>query len=176
MAQSQNQLIDKLRTDPSASEIAALVTALEKETPADLSRDGGLLEGVWELRWSSSPQPWLKQAPWLDNLQILDLNNGRGCNLLKLHGPLGDLAGIRVEAEIATGEDNRVEVRFRRGGWVGPRLPGGRKLQLLREVKQSFPAWLDITVLDETLRICRGYAGTIFCLLRRPDLAVSDFF
>jgi hypothetical protein len=64
-------------------------------------------------------------------------------------------------------------VRFERGGWLGPPWGQGR-LQLLREVKQSFLAWLDITVLDEELRVCRGNAGTLFALLRRDDLAVAD--
>jgi len=41
-------------------------------------------------------------------------------------------------------------------------------------VNQSFPAWLDITVLDDDLRICRGNAGTLFALLRRSDLRLSD--
>jgi hypothetical protein len=41
-------------------------------------------------------------------------------------------------------------------------------------VSQSFPAWLDITVLDEELRVCRGNAGTVFALLRRHDLALGD--
>jgi hypothetical protein len=31
-------------------------------------------------------------------------------------------------------------------------------------------------VLSQELRLCRGNAGTIFGLLRRPDLAVADFF
>jgi hypothetical protein len=48
-------------------------------------------------------------------------------------------------------------------------------LQLQRQVQQSIPAWLDITVLSPELRLCRGNAGTIFALLRRPDLAVEDF-
>ena len=65
-------------------------------------------------------------------------------------------------------------VRFERGGWLGPRL-GDTRLQLLREVRQSFPAWLDITVLDEEIRVCRGNAGTLFALLRRPDLRLEDF-
>ena len=69
-----------------------------------------------------------------------------------------------------------MEVLFRRGGWVGPQLPGGNRLQLLREVQQSFPAWLDITVLDRQLRICRGNAGTTFALLRRDDLNLEEFF
>jgi hypothetical protein len=67
-----------------------------------------------------------------------------------------------------------VQVRFQRGGWRGPLL-GGTRLQLQREVQQGFPAWLDITVLSQELRLCRGNAGTIFALLRRPDLAVADF-
>ena len=45
----------------------------------------------------------------------------------------------------------------------------------MRQVQQSSPAWLDITVLDEQLRICRGNAGTIFALLKRDDLNPSDF-
>jgi hypothetical protein len=41
-------------------------------------------------------------------------------------------------------------------------------------VQQSFPAWLDITVLDDELRICRGNAGTVFALLRRSDLRLQE--
>jgi hypothetical protein len=41
-------------------------------------------------------------------------------------------------------------------------------------VSQSFPAWLDITVLDNELRICRGNAGTVFALLRRNDLQINE--
>lgn len=71
------------------------------------------------------------------------------------------------------GNKQRVQVRFRRGGWLGPVL-GGSRLQWLRSVQQSFPAWLDITVLDTELRICRGNAGTLFALLRRPDLQLAE--
>ena len=85
------------------------------------------------------------------------------------------MAAIAVQAELSlvAPQDGqpaqRVSVRFRRGGWLGPRL-GDRRLQLLRQVNQSFPAWLEITVLDQQLRVCRGNAGTLFALLRRPDL------
>jgi len=41
-------------------------------------------------------------------------------------------------------------------------------------VEQSFAAWLDITVLDTDLRICRGNAGTVFALLRRRDLNLAE--
>ena len=176
MPQTRDQLIERLQQQPKATDIPSLVETMEREQAADLNRDGALLAGVWELRWSSSTQPWLKQAPWLDNLQVLDPERGRGCNLLRLRGPLGAMAGISVQADVKPIDNQRVEVSFRRGGWVGPQLPGGQRLQLLREVKQSFPAWLDITVLDQQLRICRGNAGTTFALLRREDLQLSAFF
>jgi hypothetical protein len=62
-----------------------------------------------------------------------------------------------------------VGVRFRRGGVIGPRV-GSLQARLLTAVNQAFPAWLDITVLTETLRICRGSNGTLFVLVRRADL------
>jgi hypothetical protein len=156
-----------------AERVRFLIGQLEKHRPADLARDGTRLKGVWELRWSSSSLPYLAVAPWLENLQLLDPERGRGMNLLRLAGPLGPLAGIAVQARIAVEGAQRVSVRFERGGWLGPRL-GDQRLELFRQVKQSYPAWLDITVLDEDLRVCRGNAGTLFALLRRPDLAVED--
>jgi len=156
-----------------------LIEQLERERPADLERDSALLAGVWELRWSSSALPYLAVGPWIENLQLLDPARGRGMNLLRLAGPLGPVAGIAVQAAIAIepaaeGPSQRVSVRFERGGWLGPRF-GATRLQLLREVKQSFPAWLDITVLDSELRVCRGNAGTLFALLRRDDLRLEEW-
>lgn len=187
-------LLQLLRQEPRGSAnrqrepIKALIRSLEQQQPADLSAPGALplLEGVWELRWSSSQQPYLAVAPWLENLQCLAPSQGRGMNLLRLPGPLSALAGIAVEAAItiqpkvepytavaAAAPLQRVQVRFQRGGWLGPSL-GGSRMQWLRTVSQSFPAWLDITVLDDELRICRGNAGTLFALLRRRDLSLEE--
>ena len=99
-------------------------------------------------------------------------------NLLRLSGPMASLAGIAVEAaiEVIAAEQpptQRVQVCFKRGGWLGPTLGAGR-LQWLRSVNQSFPAWLDITVLDQHLRVCRGNAGTLFALTRRSDLKLEE--
>jgi len=163
-----------------AAELQPLLERLEISQPADLQRDRSLLAGVWQLRWSSSSLPYLAVAPWLENLQLLDPERGRGLNLLRLAGALAPLAAIAVQADLtlvpaASGAPaQRVGVRFRRGGWLGPRL-ADRRLQLLRELQQSFPAWLDITVLDADLRICRGQAGTLFVLTRRPDLRLQDW-
>jgi hypothetical protein len=184
-------LLSLLRGEPGRggerrrAEVLKLVEALERSSPADLGAKGALeqLEGVWELRWSSSRQPYLQVGAWLENLQLLQPSQGRAMNLLRLAGPLGPLASIVVEAAVtldppASDPDNsqaqqRLQVRFRRGGWLGPQLAGFRP-QLLCGVQQSFPAWLDITVLDDELRLCRGNAGTIFALLLRADLRLEE--
>lgn len=158
-----------------APRVRELLQRLEHLQPANLAADSDRLTGVWELRWSSGRQPYLTVAPWLENLQLLDPRQGRAMNLLRLAGPVAPLAGIAVQARISVEGLQRVGVRFVRGGWLGPRI-GDRRLQLLREVNQSFPAWLDITVLDDNLRVCRGNAGTLFALVRRPELRLEDFF
>ncbi|MFN5219765.1 MAG: PAP fibrillin, partial [Cyanobacteriota bacterium] len=74
---SRERLLAQLRLNPpSGQDLLPLITALEQEQPADLDRDGALLEGVWELRWSSSRLPSLSQAPWLENLQVLAPSQG----------------------------------------------------------------------------------------------------
>ncbi|MEB3262546.1 MAG: PAP/fibrillin family protein [Cyanobacteriota bacterium] len=190
-ADQRHRLVELLRQEPRGSaardepQLKALVEALEHSRPADLGTPEALrqLEGVWELRWSSSRQPYLAVGPWLENLQLLAPSQGRGMNLLRVPGALGSIAAIAVEAaitleatspqEISAPRQQRVQVRFQRGGWLGPVLGAGR-LQWMRRVEQSFPAWLDITVLDDELRICRGNAGTLFALLRRQDLCLED--
>ena len=160
-----------------AERIPALIERLERLQPADLAAQASQLVGVWELRWSSSSLPYLAVQPWLENLQLLDPAAGRALNLLRLAGPLGPLAGIAVQARIAVEPappHQRVSVQFERGGWLGPQI-GERRLQLLRQVQQSFPAWLDVTVLDDELRVSRGNSGTLFALVRRTDLDLVEF-
>ena len=174
MLDARKDLVSILQRTPNDPSIAERVSALEQSHPADLSRDSALLEGVWDLRWSSSSQPWLRQAPWLENLQVLDPAQKRGCNLLRLRGPFGAIGAISVQADLEVINEKRVQVKFRKGGWLGPSLPGIGQLKLLREVEQSFPAWLDITFLDEELRICRGNAGTTFALLRHESITKDE--
>ena len=174
MGHHRNQLVQLLREKPSDPSLQERINRLEQEQPADLSSSAGLLRGVWELRWSSSQQPWLKQTAGLENLQALDPERGRGCNLLRLRPPFAALGGISVQAELQIAGSQRVDVRFRRGGWMGPSRANHQQLSWMRQVQQSTPAWLDITVLDNQLRVCRGNAGTTFALLRRNDLNLSD--
>ena len=96
-------------------------------------------------------------------------------NLLRVSGPVGSLAVIAVEAELSINGDNQVGVKFKKGGWIGPTISNGWRPKLMKSITQSFPAWLDITAIDERLRICRGNSGTVFALLKRPDLSVTDW-
>ncbi len=171
----KQQLIDRLRSKPNDASIFSLIQTIENQSVVDLERDLSLLKGVWELRWSSSTQPWLKQAGWLENLQILDPEKQKGMNLLRAKGVFGSLAIIAIEADLTINQSNQVGVNFKKGGWLGPSLNGGNRLKLLAKINQAFPAWLDITFIDHDLRLCRGNAGTIFALLKRHDLSVSDW-
>jgi hypothetical protein len=168
-AEARRELLTLLRQEPRGAanrqgeRVRQLCQELERVQPADLAAPGALalLEGVWELRWSSSKQPYLAVGPWLENLQLLAPSQGRAMNLLRLPGALAPLAGIAVEAALtlnpseapAGGPFQRVQVRFQRGGWLGPALGN---------------------VLDQDLRLCHGNAGTLFALLRRPDLQLAD--
>lgn len=76
------------------------------------------------MRWSSSSQPWLKQSPWLVNLQVLDLEQQRGCNLLRLRRTLQNVGAIRDKASLKLDEHKRVQIHFQKDGWIGPRLLG----------------------------------------------------
>ena len=169
-----DKLIQLLRDHPNDPSIPDLIKNAEAGSDVDLNQQSEQLSGVWELRWSSSQQPWLKQTAGLENLQALDPERGRGCNLLRLRAPFTALGGISLQAELKIAGSQRVAVYFQRGGWRGPSRANHQPLSWMRQVQQSTPAWLDITVLDDQLRVCRGNAGTSFALLRRRDLNLSD--
>ena len=175
MCAERDELMSILQNNPNDPSLQQRIASREKAQVVDITRDLSLLKGVWELRWSSSSKPWLRQTDVLENLQALDPDQKTGFNLLRLRGPCGVIGCITVQAELSVVSSSRVEVRFIKGGWVGPKLYGFGQLKVLRDIQQSFPAWLDITYLDSRLRICRGNAGTLFALLRRETIQLNDF-
>ena len=46
---------------------------------------------------------------------------------------------------------------------------------LLIRNKKTQKGWLDTTVLTNQLRVCNGYKGTTFELLKRDDLSIAEF-
>ena len=92
----ENELLAELQgSKPSRQRLEALIAELEASADIDLAveHQREQLEGVWELRWSSSNQPYLQVQPWLENLQVLMPSQGRGMNLLRLPPPLAAAGG-----------------------------------------------------------------------------------
>ena len=82
----EDQLLNLLLKSPNSERIQAIVEQLEINHNFTFGNDRNDLQGVWELRWSSSNSPFLKYSPFIDNLQILDSCNLNGLNLLKSRG------------------------------------------------------------------------------------------
>ena len=84
--ENENDLLNLLLKSPKSERIRTIAEQLEINHNFSFSKNRNNLEGVWELRWSSSNSPFLKYSPFIDNLQILDPLNLNGLNFLKPRG------------------------------------------------------------------------------------------
>jgi len=82
----EDQLLNLLLKFPNSEKIQSIAKQLEIDHNFSFGKDKNDLQGVWELRWSSSNSPFLKYSPFVDNLQILDPFNLNGLSLLKPRG------------------------------------------------------------------------------------------
>ena len=168
-------LINTLELAPKSKKIIDLIKSAENESSIDLFKQLDQLRGVWELRWSSSKSPYLNYSPFLDNLQILDPDKCRGLNFLRPKGFLGKFISTNIFAELDIIDQKRINVAFTKVGIIGPQLLGN-DIGFCLEINNPQKGWLDTTVLTNKLRVCRGYKGTTFALLKREDLSISNFF
>ena len=169
------RLLEELERDPKSKKIFDFINLAENESSVDITKQIAQLRGVWELRWSSSKSPFLNYSPLLDNLQILDPENRRGLNFLRPRGGLGKFVSTNILAELDVIDHKRIYVTFKKVGIVGPVI-SGKNVRFLSEIKRTQKGWLDTTVLTNKLRVCRGYKGTTFALLKRDDLSIASFF
>ena len=170
-----SKLIETLERSPKSKNIEKLIKLSENESAVDITNQFEKLMGVWELRWSSSKSPVLNYSPFLNNFQILDLKNSRALNFLSPKGLLGKLLSTNILAKLDVIDQKRINVTFEKAGIIGPHL-FGKSMVFLSEIKKTQTGWLDTTVLTDKLRVCRGYKGTTFALLKREDLLLADFF
>ena len=170
-----SKLIEILERSPKSKGISPLIKLAESESNLDITKQLEMLTGVWELRWSSSKSPLLNYSPLLDNLQILDLKNHRGLNFLRPKGLLGKLLSTSILSSLDIIDQKRINVTFKETGIIGPQL-FGKNIAFFLEIKKTQMGWLDTTVLTDKLRVCRGYKGTTFALLKRADCSIIDFF
>ena len=170
-----SKLIEVLEHTPKSNQIVELIKLAESESSVDITKQIDLLTDLWELRWSTSNSPLLNYSPLLDNLQILEPKRNRGLNLLRPKSFAGKLFSTNILASLEIIDQKRINVSFKKAGIIGPKLLG-KKISFLSEIKKTQKGWLDTTVLTPDLRICNGYKGTTFALLKRNDLSLTEFF
>ena len=165
--EKDQQLIKLLSDKPNTKDVILLATEFENASNFILNRDIKKLQGIWELRWSSSNSPFLNYSSFVDNLQILDPLKEKGMNLLKPKG-INAIIGTGIIAKLKPINDIRIGVQFTHAGLIGPKI-GINKVKAIAEIKKEQIGWLDITYLSDKIRICRGDKGTLFVLKRRND-------
>ena len=170
----EQQLLELILLRQNSIEIRNMAEKLEKESNFTLGNDIEMLNGIWELRWSSSKAPFLNYSPLVDNLQILDPFSLNGLNLLKPRG-INAIIGTGIVAKLRSLNEKKIGVSFTHAGIIGPNI-GIRKINALTKIKKEQKGWLEITFLSKDLRICRGDKGTLFILRRIKDEILFEKF
>ena len=170
----EKQLLELLVQRPNTDKIGIIAEELEKELNFTLSNDIQKLKGIWELRWSSSKAPFLNYSPLVDNFQILDPINLNALNLIKPKG-IKSILGTGIVAKLKAINEKKIEVRFTHAGLIGPNI-GKKKIKALTKIKREQKGWLEITFLNQELRICRGDKGTLFILKKIKDEILYNKF
>ena len=160
--ESEDKLLNLLLKAPNSEKIQALAEQLEVNYNFSFGKDRNDLQGVWELRWSSSNSPFLKYSPFIDNLQILDPFNLNGLNLLKPRG-INSIIGTGILIRLYYINEKKIGVKFTHAGVIGPKF-GRKNINAMKEINNEQLGWLEITYLSNKLRICRGDKGTLFVL------------
>ena len=158
----EEELVNLLLKSPNSEKIQAIAEQLEINHNFSFGKDRNDLQGVWEVRWSSSSSPFLKYSPFIDNLQILDPFNLNGLNLLKPRG-INSIIGTGILIRLYYINEKKIGVKFTHAGVIGPKF-GRKNINAMKEINNEQLGWLDITYLSNKLRICRGDKGTLFVL------------
>ena len=158
----EDKLLNLLILSPNSEKIRDIAEKLELHYDFTFSKNKNDLQGVWELRWSSSSNPFLKYSPLIDNLQILDPFNLNGLNLLKPRG-IKAIIGTGILIKLNYINEKRIGVIFTHAGVIGPKI-GRKNIKAMNEISNDQKGWLEITYLSNRLRICRGDKGTLFVL------------
>lgn len=175
-----------LATDRDRQAIGVAIAQLEDRNPTPRPIDTpGMLEGDWRLLYTTS-----QELLGIDRVPLAKLGQIYQCirvadkkiyNIAEISG-LPYLDGlVSVAARFNPASDRRVDVKFERAIIGLTRLIGyqspDRFIQDI-EAGKKFPAidfgienrdrqgWLDITYLDDDMRIGRGNEGSVFVLTK----------
>ncbi len=169
--------------------ILAAISQLESDNPhpQPLTTATDLLAGNWRLLYTSS-QSLLKidRFPLLqlgEIYQCIDPTQSKLYNIAEITSIIPSLNGlVTVIADFIPTSDKRVNVRFNRSliglqslmNYHSPtelihQIETSQKftaIDLPINTQRETPAWLEITYLDDTLRIGRGNEGNVFVLTK----------
>ena len=125
----EDDLLNLLLKSPNSEKIQDIAEKLENEHNFSFVKDRNDLEGVWELRWSSSNSPFLKYSPFIDNLQFLDPLNLNGLNLFKPKG-IKSITGTGILIRLNYINEKKIGVKFTHAGVIGPKFLG-KKIKVI---------------------------------------------
>ncbi|WP_071187837.1 PAP/fibrillin family protein [Trichormus sp. NMC-1] len=186
--------ITNLKLDKTlVAEIERLTTELESLNPhpQPLRHAANLLEGTWQLQYSTA-----REIRSLDSLplglqigkvyQVINVANKLFFNLAQVQHPLKLISGyVKVTASFEPAidtsglADKRINVDFDKRYLAIEKILGINTpiLNPFKVVAANNPqgriATLDITYLDETLRIGRGGDESLFILQKANDLPIA---
>lgn len=175
-----------LATDTEKTAILSAIASLEDYNPTPRPVEAGeLLEGNWRLLYTTSQELLgLDKFPLVNVGQIyqcIRYNQGKIYNIAEFSG-LPYLEGIvSVAAAFEAVSEKRVKVNFERGivglqRLLGYENPNNFISKIERGVqfkpvdfaieRREQKGWLDITYLDQDLRLGRGNEGSVFVLTK----------
>jgi hypothetical protein len=179
-----------LATPTDRQAILAAITELELRNPhpRPLTSAIDLLAGNWRLLYTSS-----QSLLGIDNVPLVQLgdiyqcirpNNSSIYNIAEVNSLVPGLNGVvAIVAKFTPVNESRVNVQFNRS-LVGLQslmkyttpdrlitaIESGQKFTALdlpiNRSADKEPAWLEVTYLDDTLRIGRGNEGNVFVLTK----------
>jgi hypothetical protein len=178
-----------LATESDRQAILAAIAEVESDNPHPhpLTTAVDLLAGNWRLLYTTSQSllgidrvPLLKLA---DIYQCIRPATNAIYNVAEVTSAIPGTSGlVAIVAEFTPVTESRVNVRFDRSliGFQGlfnysdpdrfiDAIENGRKfpaIDLKIDRPNAEPAWLEVTYLDDTLRIGRGNEGNVFVLTR----------
>lgn len=166
-------------------DILTKVARLEACNPTPKPLEAGeLLNGNWQLLYTTS-----NELLGIDRFPLIALGNIYQCvrleqqriyNLAEVNSVLGGLVSVTAKFEVVS--EQRVDVRFDRAifglqstlGYENPSqfiqaMQQTNKFMFLKGIDFTVnsnrePGWLEVTYLDDTMRIGRGNQGSVFVL------------
>lgn len=175
-----------LSNDAETKEILDAIAHLESQAPIANPLDATeMLSGAWRLLYTTSDELLgINRFPLYALGQIyqcINTNTAKIYNIAEVDG-LPGLGGIvSVAATFEPSSDTRVQVTFNRAVFGLQRLVGYQtpnqfiqKLETIERflavdiaiTRREQTGWLDVTYLDDNLRIGRGNQGSVFVLTK----------